>query len=185
MIVIFHKFRDYKNQKDIEVLFLGTFNPETTCNRSTFFYGRPRNFFWQLMPIAFGKQSLVNSTVEARKSFLAENKIGIIDIIASLTVDQEEKLWDYDDAELDKSAPQWNEDVFKLIDACQNLKTIFFTRKTFQGIPNIGKRFSEIKKYAEQKNIKVEPLVTPSRFTNEAKQNSWIKSISLHKSREK
>ena len=59
---------------------------------------------------------------------------------------------------------------------------IFFTRITFQGIPNIRKRFTEIEKYAEQKNIIVELLVTPSRFTNEEKQNSWIKSISLHKS---
>lgn len=184
-MIIPHKHRVFINNNDIEVLFLGTFNPETTFNDSTFFYGRSHNYFWKLMPVAFDGNNLRNIADDIKMSYLIKNKIGLLDMISSVKVNDEQELKSYGDAQLDRSYPQWNEDIFKLIDTCQNLKTIFFTRKTFQGIPNIRKRFTEIEKYAVQKGIIVELLVTPSRFTNEDKQNSWIKSISIHKSRAK
>jgi G:T/U-mismatch repair DNA glycosylase len=183
MIIIPHKHLNYVNRNDIEVLFLGTFNPDTICNRSTFFYGRPRNFFWQLLPIAFGKPTLKDKHDNEKQDFLHENKIGIIDIIASVTGAKEEDLWDYDDAVLDATSPEWNDEIFNLIDSSRNLKTIFLTRKTFQGIPNIKKRFSDIEKYACNKGIHVEVLETPSRFTNDAKQAKWTKAIDGHLAR--
>ncbi len=104
-----------------------------------------------------------------------------MDIIKSVTVAQEEDLWDYDDAVLDAASPEWNDEIFKLIDSCQHLKTIVLTRKTFQGIPNIKSRVSVIQKYACNKGIHVEVLETPSRFTNDAKQVKWTtKAISGH-----
>jgi hypothetical protein len=185
MLTIHHKHRDYTNQIDIEVLFLGTFNPETTCNRSTFFYGRPRNFFWQLLPGAFGKPNLKGESDKQKLDFLKEHKIGVMDIIASVTVDNEDDLWDYDDSVLDAASPEWNDEIFKLMDSCQNLKTIFLTRKTFQGIPNIKKRFLEIKIIARNKGIHAEELETPSRFTNDVKQVKWTKAIAEHLARVK
>jgi hypothetical protein len=182
-MVIPHKFRAYINQNDIKVLFLGTFNPEITCNRSTFFYGRSHNFFWQLVPHAFCEKSLKNSTDLEKRAFLTKNKIGLLDLISSVTVNDELELCSYGDVKLDRSFPQWNDDIFKLIDGCRDLRSIFLTRKTFQGIPNIMNRVSVIQKYACNKGIHVEVLVTPSRFTNEVKQDEWTKAISGHLAR--
>lgn len=133
------------------------------------------------MPGTFGKPNLKGESDKRKLDFLKEHKIGVMDIIKSVTVAQEEDLWDYDDAVLDAASPEWNDEIFKLIDSCQHLKTIVLTRKTFQGIPNIKSRVSVIQKYACNKGIHVEVLETPSRFTNDAKQVKWTtKAISGH-----
>lgn len=181
MVVIHHKMNNYSNDNNIELLFIGTFNPEVSCNSSTFFYGRPRNFFWQLLPFAIDKENLKSNDDSTKKAFLKVNKIGLIDIIASVKIEKEEELCDYSDIMLDKSSPIFNENIFKLIDNCPNLQSIFFTRKSFSRIPNIKKRFLEIKDYAEKKNINVNVIVTPSRHANATKQAIWNNLIgSVH-----
>jgi G:T/U-mismatch repair DNA glycosylase len=36
------------------MLIIGTFNPATYKNQADFFYSRGKNYFWRLLPVAFG-----------------------------------------------------------------------------------------------------------------------------------
>ena len=161
MIIIPHKHRDYVNNNDIEVLFLGTFNPVTTFNDSTFFYGRSHNYFWKLMPVAFVGNSLKNSADDIKKSYLIKNKIGLLDMISSVKVNDEQELKSYGDAQLDRSYPQWNEDIFKLIDACQNLKTIFLREKHFKGFPTSECALRKLENMRSKKILKLNHSLRP------------------------
>mgnify|MGYP000203195880 CR=1 FL=1 len=55
MKTIKHKFLDHNINPKAEMLFLGTFNPETENNDADFFYGRSRNYLWKLLPLAIGR----------------------------------------------------------------------------------------------------------------------------------
>ncbi len=53
MTIVKHKFRDFRNKSDIEILILGTFNPDTIENTAKFFYSRNRNYLWNLLQKVF------------------------------------------------------------------------------------------------------------------------------------
>ena len=76
----------------IKYLFVGTFNPEwnnPNGNNANWFYGRKTNSFWNIMPRVFNGENLNNITnrnnPEIWKRFCLENKIGISDLVSSIS----------------------------------------------------------------------------------------------------
>lgn len=67
-----------------EILILGSF-PSVKSREENFFYGHPRNRFWQVTAAVFGEE--VPKTVEEKKAFLLRNHIALWDVIASCEIE--------------------------------------------------------------------------------------------------
>lgn len=169
MPIIQHRFSDHQINASTETLIIGTFNPDTHENEADFFYSRPRNYLWKLVPLAFRENSLKNNPKEEKIEFINRHKIDFVDLISEVNVDD---VSNYDDSYLDNRVTEWKE-IITLIQDLKYLKRICFTRKTFSYIPNIRKRIGKINVYCEKNNIKFEYLPTPARFYNQRKQDIW------------
>jgi len=171
MIKINHKFGNYNNNFTIETLILGTFNPDTEQNNAEFYYGRQHNFLWNLLPRVFGYKTLKNSSLSEKIEFINNLKIGFSDLIEEIQIEEGNET-NYEDEFIDKKVTKWNDLEF-IISKCENLKSIYFTRKSFSGIPNIRKQIENLKIICQEKKIDFNLLPTPARFENEKKLNDW------------
>jgi G:T/U-mismatch repair DNA glycosylase len=174
MPIVQHKFLNHQVSLDTEILIIGTFNPDIP-NGPTFFYGRPRNFLWRLLPGCWGLPSLKVSPLAAKFAFMATHKIDFADIIESVDVPvgQEGNVLD---TFIDGRVHQWR-DINALINTLLKLKAVYCTRKTFTGIPNMKARILAIQNHCIQHNVRFCLLETPARFANAAKQQQWIDTI--------
>lgn len=179
MPVVQHKFRDHQVDPETEILFLGTFNPDI-ANVPNFFYGRPRNFLWHLLPQCFGFDVLKEASLLNKQAFMVAQKIDFADLIAALEVPEGEET-NIDDDFIGSHVQQWK-NIVELMETLPNLKAVYFTRKTFNGIPNIRAQVSLIKNYCHKRSIRFCKLETPARFYNPEKQQQWIDTIVLQKS---
>lgn len=66
-----------------EILILGSF-PSLKSREQCFFYGHPRNRFWQVMANVFGAP--VPFSVEEKTDFLLSHRVALWDVIASCEV---------------------------------------------------------------------------------------------------
>jgi G:T/U-mismatch repair DNA glycosylase len=171
---ILHKFRNHHVSQEIEILILGTFNPDIP-DGPTFFYGRPRNYLWQLLPGCWILPSLRNSHLHDKLAFMAQYKIDFADLIASADVEQGQHA-NFLDTYIDPRVQAWK-NIIELITQLPQLKAVYFTRKTFGGIPNIHSKIIEIRNHCLQAGIRFCLLETPARFANAAKQQQWINTI--------
>ena len=73
-MITYYKFRDYKVASDTKILIIGTFNPDIEKNKIDFFYSRPKNYLWRILPEALGEVSLKNESVEKKKAFIKNIK---------------------------------------------------------------------------------------------------------------
>ncbi|MDQ2753230.1 MAG: hypothetical protein M3R72_09440 [Bacteroidota bacterium] len=169
MTKIKHRFIDHQINPETEILIVGTFNPDTEKNEAEFFYSRPRNFLWTLIPAAFGEDSLKGKSKEEKIEFIRQHKIDFIDLISEVEVDE---VTNYKDNYLDKKVTEWRNVVSEL-DKLPNLKKVCFTRKSFGDVPNIKVRIDKIESYCEQRNISFQFLITPSKFYSQNKQIEW------------
>lgn len=174
MPVILHKFRNHQVSQETEILILGTFNPDIV-DGPAFFYGRPRNHLWQLLPGCWNLQSLKNTLLPAKQSFMSQYKIDFADLIAAVNVEKGQHA-NFLDTYLDSRVQAWK-NIIDLINQLPKLKEVYFTRKTFEGIANIHNKITEIQNHCKQNGIRFCLLATPSRFTNVAKQQQWIETI--------
>lgn len=171
MITIKHKFRNFKNNKNIKILILGTFNPDTVENEAEFFYGRNRNYLWNLLPKVFEYKALKKALINEKLEFINQYKIGFSDLIAEIQIEQGQET-NYADAYIDNKVTKWN-DLNEIISNRKQLKFIFFTRKTFSVIPNMKIQIENIKRICDKNGIMFNTLPTPARFENEKKLNEW------------
>ena len=79
---IFHPIDPFFDRES-RILILGSF-PSVKSREAGFFYGHPRNRFWQLTAGILGEQ--VPATVEEKKRFLARNHIALWDVIAECDI---------------------------------------------------------------------------------------------------
>lgn len=163
---------------DTKKLFIGTFNPETN-NESDFYYGRPRNYFWSLLSNIYELDfDLKPASREEKIKFLRDNNLDVVDIINVIDV---EDVKDLSDSYIDSKVVEWY-DILKLIESLGELKDVYFTRSTFQGIPNIERRINIITKFCYSNGIRFHLLLTPSRFINQNKIKQWKdRIINYHK----
>ncbi|PQJ08774.1 hypothetical protein CJD36_022505 [Flavipsychrobacter stenotrophus] len=171
MNVIMHKFLDYQPAKDAETLIIGTFNPNVEDNKANFFYSRPRNYLWTILPTAHTKKGLKNASRLEKENFSSTYKIAFIDLIENVKVHEGQEV-NYEDAYLDKQEIEWRK-VIEVMKELSNLKRVCFSRSTFADIPRMNKVVIEIEDYCKDNKIKFQRLVTPARFYNEAKQDQW------------
>jgi hypothetical protein len=171
MITIKHKFRHFQNQQDIETLILGTFNPDIPGNKAEFFYGRDRNFLWNLLPKVYNEPPLKYLPSDKKIDFSTTHKIGFIDLIKEIEV-EEGKEGKYGDDYIDDKVTKWLDFVL-FIDKFPNINKVFLTRKTFSDIPNMSEHIDHIKQICQSRNIAFFTLPTPARFENLQKLNEW------------
>ncbi|WP_207429440.1 hypothetical protein [Pedobacter sp. SYSU D00535] len=169
-----HKFKHILPHEGTEILILGTFVPEGEED-TDFFYGRPRNYLWHLLPICWKGQSLKEAPLSEKQHFMQKRKIGFADLIDALEVPEGEET-NTDDAFVDTHVQQWN-DIISIIDSLPALKSVYFTRKTFNGIPNLKVQMAVIAAHCKQKGIRICKLETPARHFSVEKQQQWIDTI--------
>ena len=175
-IISLNRFRDYQVNPKTEILILGTFSPDFP-DGPDFFYGRERNFLWHLLPVCYGLPDLKDAPLADKHAFMTEYKIDFADFIHSLSVSPgEEQI--VDDAFIDSHVDEWK-DVGSLIDSLTDLKAVYFTRKTFNGLPNIRKQINLIKGRCLERNIRFCKLETPAKFFSPEKQQQWMDTIVL------
>ena len=84
-----HKFENdlglEKLDFDPVTLIVGTFNPALLdSNPSEWFYGRPGNYFWDVLPRIYGAPSLLGATPAEWKQFCRDHKIALTDLISCI-----------------------------------------------------------------------------------------------------
>lgn len=181
MKLVKHKFRNHQIQANTEALIIGTFNPDSAGNNADFFYSRKvkrPNELWALLPTAIlgHPVSLVGlDRVQEKKKFMEDHRVDFIDVIDQIEVPAADED-NVDDSFLDRHMPvggKWR-NVIDEMEKLPKLKMACFTRKGFQGIPNIKPKIEEIEKYCIHRKIKFGRLVTPSPlYRNKGKQNEW------------
>jgi hypothetical protein len=167
-------------QKPLKFLIIGTFNPSwdaTNNNNASYFYGRSTNLFWCICPHAFNDNCLVDKRVNEWKEFCSKHNIGLTDIIREVTnaekgnLEHEQLLTSFEDKNLDiKHAEKYvfdiefnTKQINNLISESRaELKGVFFTRMTFNGINRIENEWRLIKSLCEKLNIYSAALPTPS-----------------------
>jgi hypothetical protein len=71
--------------------------------------------------------------------------------------------------------------LLAVVDQLPKLKAVYFTRKTFNGIPNIKSEVMKLAKHCHSKQIRMCKLDTPARHFSDEKQQQWIDTIVLMK----
>ncbi|HEY0899003.1 MAG TPA: hypothetical protein VGD90_06695 [Sphingobacteriaceae bacterium] len=178
MPVIENKFSEYQVSPDTEILILGTFNPDTE-DAPDFFFGRSRNYLWHMLPKCFGSGPLKDAGLKKKQEFMASVKIDFADLIGA--VELPEGVETHLDEDLyDSHVSRWN-DIQGLIDSLPKLKAVYFTRKTFNGIPNMRAQMTAIARHCQSKGIRICKLDTPARHFSDEKQQQWIDTMILQK----
>jgi G:T/U-mismatch repair DNA glycosylase len=175
MPIVKHRFLDYKIEEATETLIVGTFNPEAKNNEADFFYSRPRNFLWRLLPTAFGEQDLRGATAPEKIRFIKNRKIDFIDLIAEVAVEVGMES-NYDDRYLDSRVAIWT-DIIATLHKLQHIKRVCFTRKTLVDIPNMRYQVGAIQQYCVTNNIEFILLKTPARTYSSSKQLIWTEAL--------
>lgn len=69
--------------ENAKILILGSF-PSVLSRKSAFFYGHPKNRFWQVLAIVFNEELPV--TIDEKKRFLFNHHIALWDVIATCEI---------------------------------------------------------------------------------------------------
>ena len=161
-----HRCRDHKIDEQTETLIIGTFNPDTDANVADFFYGRPQNQLWRILPEIFNENSLKGRPREEKIRFIRARQIDFIDLIWEV----DHVPPDYTDKYLDTHCLiHWREDIFDQIDRLPHLKRVGVSRKGFKDVRSIGNRVDEIAAHLNGKPIVFRRLHTPARKLNDAR----------------
>lgn len=171
-MLVKHKFLKSYPLEGKKILIVGTFNPDVPCNKAEFFYGRAKNYFWDLLPSMFGKESL-KGDVPKQKEFLETYDIELSDLILLVALNEAD-ICNYGDDKL-KDVKEYNTDNILEILKKSNTKEVYFTRKSFdKSVENIKKEIVKIKDFCDKNSIKFRFLPTPARFAaNEKKRQEW------------
>lgn len=177
MLIVEHKFRAHQVNAGTGMLILGTFTPQGSAGADDFFYGRAKSFLWHLLPQCWGLEPLKDAPLTEKQAFMDTYQIDFADLIESLEVPagQEQNV---DDDFIDAHVQQWK-DITGLISTLPQLKAVYFTRKTFNGIPNMRAQIRLIAHHCNQKGIRFCKLETPSKFYSPEKQQQWTDTLVL------
>lgn len=94
------------------ILILGSF-PSVRSRDEGFFYGHPRNRFWQVTASVLGEE--IPSDIPDKKAFLLRDHIALWDVIAECEIQAS------DDSSIRSAKPN---DISPILDACR-IKTIY------------------------------------------------------------
>ena len=81
-LIVIHPFAPVCNEY-ARVLVLGTF-PSVRSRQAGFYYGHPRNRFWQVLAAVFGGP--VPASLQAKQALLLEHGVALWDVLASCEI---------------------------------------------------------------------------------------------------
>lgn len=174
MPLVNNKFLSYQVSLQTEILILGTFSHDVK-EGADFFFGKPRNFLWHLLPICWGLPSLKEATLKQKQQFMAQYKIDFADLIDTLEVPVGEEQ-NLDDTFIDNHVHTWK-DINAVINALSSLKAVYFTRKTYNGIANAKQQVLQVAEHCKSKGIRFCKLETPAKYFDATKQKQWMDTI--------
>ncbi len=121
-----------------ETLIIGTFNPESKWHpdhAAQYFYSRPRNYFWKILPRFTGKAAIPHQYVAAQIEFLKEHQIGVTDLLiriedAHITKPEHRKrITTALDNEIERfSELDWNTPHILQYIKANSIKAVYFTK---------------------------------------------------------
>lgn len=159
-----HKFLPRQLNPDTEILIVGTFNPDVSKNSANFFYSRGHTSFWELMSAIFGEKCLRYSEKQEKEAFIKRHKIDFADLIEEIDIDSQD-LSSYKDITLDENLNAAKcKNLPQEISHLNKLKKVGFTRSTFQHIPNIQKKVTDLERWCKNKGIEFRCLTTPANY---------------------
>lgn len=185
-----HRFLNLLNPVGkFKYLFIGTFNPSWNfgnADQADYFYGRGRNYFWTILPAVFNQPDLKNSPFGVKLDFLQNFEIGITDLVRTVQnadinnpIDVANLTNGFSDEVLSTYELSFNTNV--ILDFINNnsetLQGVFLTRSTLNGIHQIAAEWSLVQQNCLECGINCEKLITPSRFVNQQKIDSWIIAV--------
>ncbi|MCD6013312.1 MAG: hypothetical protein K0Q79_3174 [Flavipsychrobacter sp.] len=172
-----NKFRDQLDLEKIDfeptTLIVGTFSPEWAGNELRWFYDHPATGrFWEVLPVLYGAQSLINATPGEWKQFCRDNRIAITNLISSIDdADPASKIHAGIFAGLSDKAIAYNFEDFVFTDVVQLLrrnpaiKNVYLTR----GVTEAFWRYiwNPVMHYCSVNNLYERKLITPSAEADE------------------
>lgn len=174
MPILTNKFAKHAPSLDTEILILGIFTfdvPQT----GDYFFGKPRQFLWHMLPGCYNLPSLQQAATQQKIQFAQKHKIDFLDLIETVEWDaDEDNLPDED--ELAAAVLTYTK-VDYWIQHLPKLKAVYFTRKTFNGLPNLKTHVQNLNGLAAAKGIRFCKLDTPARHFSKEKQQQWKNTI--------
>lgn len=177
-MILLHKFRDHQPAADTEILILGTFVHDYT-DGPEFFYCKTRSFLWHLLPICYGLPDLKEASLSEKFEFMKDKKVDFMDVIHSIEVEEGDDT-NAEDGFIDSSVHEWT-DLESVVNSLPKLKAVYFTRKTFNSIPNVRTQVVSLAKFCAEKNIRFCKLDTPAKYFDAGKQKQWKDTIVTQK----
>ena len=147
-----------------KILILGSF-PYVKSREQMFFYGHPKNRFWQVLSEVFEDKTPV--TVKEKRAFLLKHGVAVWDVIASCDII----------GSSDSSIRNVKPNDIEIILSAADIKAIFVNGKTAEKYYN---------KYLKEK-VHREAILLPStspanaKLTLEDLANLWEKTIIIYK----
>jgi G:T/U-mismatch repair DNA glycosylase len=150
------------------VLIIGTFNPawEQLANTATWFYGRPNNYFWDVLPRLYGNPPLRQAGAKAWRNFCKQHHIALTDVLYSIgdanasNAAHIQTLKTYRD---DAIAKHFHEfvwvDVIAILKRHRHIQHVYFTR---QASGFWQPAWQTIAAYCQDHQITCHTLLTPS-----------------------
>ncbi|GCD79070.1 uracil-DNA glycosylase family protein [Schleiferia thermophila] len=175
-VKVYHRFNPFI-PPGIKILIIGTFNPDVPCNAAHFYYSRPQNHFWRILPAVYDYPNLKKASPAEKQNFLSIHHIGLADLILSVNVETGCEC-NFSDQYLDDKVLEWFP-VEKAILNHPTLKLVAFTRKSFEKIPAIRHRIHQVKSTCQSASIAFAFLPTPSRGITDQKLLDWKNVLNI------
>ena len=183
-----HPFEPFINS-ETKFLIVGTIPPHRFCIKELkngdidWFYGSKDNSFWEIISSVFDVELNDLDSIEKRKEFSENNKIGFIDLFHQIYRHKESSS----DSDI---IPISFKDIFKYIEKNKNINSILFTSEYVEKLSTtlfsensrcFVNRYSKIPNKFDYicfhgRNIKWIKLKSPSRQQNtsiDCKKNEW------------
>lgn len=174
-----HKFYDdlyidYAKDWKPDTLIVGTFNPEwPEDNYAEWFYGRTdNNYFWEVLPALYNKETLRKESVDSWKSFCKDNKIALTDLISEIKRADRNNANHYDliasfsDKNIEVNFVGENDlvtvDIVRILQENKSIKYVYLTRSA-QKQP-WRRLWKPVKVFCNQNGLTVKELLTPSGY---------------------
>jgi hypothetical protein len=120
-----------------KTLIIGTFNPNNNFyeqNSASYFYGRKRNYFWDILPLFAGEPAIDKSNSLFQKCFLENKKIAITDLLISINdaelnnTEHIRRIKSVKDKEIEKfHSFNWNTEFIKNYIEINKVEAVYFT----------------------------------------------------------
>lgn len=160
-----------------KTLIIGTFNPSYNFhpqNTALYFYGRKRNYFWDILPLFAGELPLEKSSPQSQKLFLEKKQIALTDLLISIedcqlsNGEHVQRIKTVKDKEIEKfHSFKWNtQNIINYIEANQ-IEAVYFTflsnqSKNISNLNTFEYQTRLIEQFCVVENIFTTRLFTPS-----------------------